>query len=36
MYRINEGSIDLPAGWKDQTINIVASSERAARAMAVS
>ena len=26
MYRINEGSIDLPAGWKDQTINIVASS----------
>lgn len=26
MYRINEGSIDLPSGWKDQSINIVASS----------
>lgn len=26
MYLINEGSIDLPAGWKDQSINIVASS----------
>lgn len=26
MYRINEGSIDLPSGWKDQSINIVSSS----------
>lgn len=26
MYYINEGSIDLPQGWKDQSINIVASS----------
>ena len=26
MYKINEGSIAFPESWKDQTINIVASS----------
>lgn len=26
MYRINEGTIDLPDSWKDQSINIIASS----------
>ncbi|WP_411891600.1 DcrB-related protein [Yoonia sp. SDW83-1] len=25
MYHMNEGSIDLPDNWKDQTINIIAS-----------
>ena len=25
MYKMNEGSIDLPDSWKDQTINIVVS-----------
>lgn len=26
MYRINEGTIDLPQGWQDRTINVVSSS----------
>jgi hypothetical protein len=26
MYRLNEGSIDLPNGWKDQSINIISST----------
>jgi hypothetical protein len=26
MYRLNEGSIDLPKDWKDQSINIVSST----------
>lgn len=26
MYRINEGSIDLPREWQDRTINVVASN----------
>lgn len=26
MYRINEGSIDLPQGWHDRTINVVSSN----------
>lgn len=25
MYRINEGTFDLPEGWRDRTINIIAS-----------
>ncbi|RJL21840.1 hypothetical protein C9E82_21085 [Paracoccus siganidrum] len=26
MYQLNEGSIDLPADWKDQSINILSAS----------
>lgn len=26
MYRINEGSIDLPRDWQDRTINVVSSN----------
>lgn len=26
MYRINEGSIDLPRAWEDRTINVVSSN----------
>lgn len=26
MYRLNEGSIDLPDDWKDQSINIISST----------
>ena len=26
MYRINEGSIDLPKDWQDRTINVLASN----------
>lgn len=26
MYRINEGSIDLPSDWQDRTINVVSSN----------
>lgn len=32
MYRINEGSIDLPPTWHDRTINVVASSTTGAGA----
>lgn len=26
MYRINEGTIDLPAEWQDRTINVISSA----------
>jgi len=25
MYQMNEGTIDLPAAWKDQSINVISS-----------
>jgi hypothetical protein len=30
MYQLNEGSIELPAEWKDQSINIISSAGGAA------
>lgn len=32
MYRINEGTIDLPTNWHDRTINVVASTTTGAGA----
>ena len=35
MYQLNEGTIDLPDSWKDQTVNVITSSSAAIPGLSV-